>query len=195
MTILTLAQFWEQLGVARMDLFPPTLATSSRTGAGSVIRVRSFGEDLWRASVTLQRCNHEKARMRRALLALGQQPGYQFLVNETGYPGINRAGATLLSVGSDNRSMVIGNMGGFHFRVGSLLEVSRHFHTVTSAGATGTNGQASIQVMPHIRPGIPINGAVELRKPVFIAQLEDISPAMFEPVVAGEASFTITQAH
>lgn len=193
--ILNRSACWDLLKIRSVDLFAPALTVSSRTGGGQVIRARSFGDDLWTATVTLAPGYHADIRRRRALLMRAQQPGVRIVANDPAYRGESRSGATLKSVASDNRTLVIAGMTGATLAAGDYIEVNRHFHTIYSAGVVQSNGDLTVEVMPHVRPSIPINGSVSFRDPGFLAVVDQIRPALFEAVIAGEASFTITQVY
>jgi hypothetical protein len=191
--ILSRSAFWFQMKVLTLDLFPPALVTSTRTGRGQITRARSFGDDLWTGTVTLAKGDHDDMRARRALLALVQQPGVQVVINEPTYEGPDITGVTLQAVSADNRGLTLSGPAAARLKVGDCLEVTqgaaRHFHTVTRIPPTA----GMVEVMPHARIDIPIGAAVVLRDPAFLAVVDAIRPAMFEPIVTGEASFTVTQ--
>lgn len=191
--ILTRPNFWELLNIRSADLFAPVLAVSSRTGGGEIIRARSFGEDLWTGTITLAPGTHEDIRRRRALLMLAQQPGVRIVADDRSYTGEMRTGVTLKSVASDNRTIVLAGMAGATLKAGDYIDQQRHFHTITAVGGTTGGGDMTVEIMPHARFSISIDGPVEIRNPGFLAVIDRIRPAMFEAVVAGEASFTITQ--
>lgn len=193
--ILTRSEFWDRLAVRSADLFAPALAVSSRTAGGQVIRARSFGDDLWTATVTLAPGSHRDIRVRRGLLMLAQQPGVRIVADDPSYAGQSRSGGTLQAVAPDNRTLTLAGMADATLNQGDYIEVSRHFHTVTKSNAPNGSGQMVVEVMPHVRPTIPIGGAVGLSDPGFLAVIDGIRPAMFEAVVAGEVSFTITQVY
>lgn len=193
--ILPRAEFWDRLAVRSADLFAPALTVSSRTAGGQITRARSFGDDLWTATVTLAPGTHQSIRVRRGLLMLAQQPGVRIVADDPSYTGQSRSGVTLQAVAPDNRTLTLAGMEGAALNEGDYIEINRHFHTITKAGAPNGSGQMEIEVMPHARPTIPVGGTVGLFDPGFLAVIDGIRPAMFEAVVAGEASFTITQVY
>lgn len=193
--ILSRAEFWDRLAVRSADLFAPTLAVSSRTAGGQIIRARSFGDDLWTATVTLAPGTHANIRERRALLMLAQQPGVRIVADDPSYVGQSRPGVTLQAVAPDNRTFTLAGMEDATLNGGDYIEINRHFHTITKANAPNAGGQMVVEVMPHARVTIPVGGTVGLFDPGFLAVIDGIKPAMFEAVVAGEASFTITQVY
>ena len=197
--ILTLAEFWDPLCVFKHDLFPPALAVSSQTGGGQVIRARSFGDDLWRGRFWLEpskrdfRNSAARMRDRHARLMLAQQPGVRFEVRYPSYRGYQQT-AGLFSRHANNRQVVLDGLPqGFRLAVGDMLSIGYHLHTVTGATAATSLGRSTVQIMPHLHHTVTAGSAVELRAPKFLAVIGEISPARFESVIAGEASFTIMQ--
>jgi len=134
-------------------------------------------------------------RARRALLMLAQQPGVMVVAGDATYRGPNRSTATLAAVAGDNRTLTIAGMDDAGLLMGNYIEVQRHFHTVTADAVPDIAGRITVEVMPHVEPSIPIGGKVELTRPGFLAVVDNIRPAVFENVLAGEASFSITQVY
>lgn len=192
--ILSRPAFWAQMRVKSLDLFPPALAAASRTGRGQIIRSRSHGADLWTGTATLAPHYHDDVRARRALLILAQQPDTQVVINDPAYAGPDHASVILQAIANDNRTITLsGVTQGIALQVGDCLSINRAYHTVTSAGTADGSGRMSVAVMPHVVFGTEPGTAVNIRNPEMLAVIDNIRPAMFEAVIAGEASFTVTQ--
>lgn len=192
--ILSRSEFWSLMRVKSLDLFPPALTVGSRTGRGQIIRARSHGADLWTGTATLAPHQHADVRMRRALMALAQQADTQVLIDDPAYTGHDRTGVTLYAISSDNRTLTLAGLAqGFSMRIGDDLSIGQAMYTVTSAAAAASNGRATVAVMPHLLFGTEVGAAVNIRDPEMLAVIDNIRPATFEAVIAGEASFTVTQ--
>ncbi|MDO5621911.1 MAG: hypothetical protein Q4G24_10620 [Paracoccus sp. (in: a-proteobacteria)] len=193
--ILTLEEFWGRICVRRMDLFAPVSAVSSQTAGGQVIRARSFGADLWKADVQLYGNRAAQARAVRALLMLAQQPGTVIEVSDRNYRGYDRV-VTVASKASDNRRVVLAGLDrGFVFAPGDMVSIGHSLHAVTAADPANAAGQCTVWLMPHLPPSVVVGAVVEVRRPKMLAVVDQIKPAQFTRVLAGESSFAITQVH
>lgn len=189
-----LADFWDTLLIESMDLFAPVLAVSSRTAGGQVIRARSFGSDLWQANVSLASEYHGAQRQNRALLMLMQQPGFTFRVDDPTFRGPARPNVRLTAIQTDNRTITLSGLAAnYAFPPGSLLSIGLGLYSVVGGGPANASGNAQINVVPHIRAGTALNSLVEVQRPSFKAVMDQIAPARFQSVVAGEAGFRLTQ--
>lgn len=138
----------------------------SRQANGRTI-VKDMGSPLWRASYQSRNMKPNELDYWRARLAAMENGLKTFLgrplsrcrpINHPGSAAL--PGGTLSSIGGDRKTVTIGGLTGITLRVGDMVQIGTRdlHHLVDVAGAT-------MEVRPHIWPGVTAGAAVVISKP------------------------------
>lgn len=184
---LAVATFWNLLNIAETEFSLSEAREVNITGGGNVIDA-NLGTRLWRASVRLAPALHADAQDVEALVELLKSGGSSFLAYDIRrqYPRSDPTGtilgasATLLNaVSSDNREIRIsglpanyvmsrGDYVAFDYSAGAR----RALHKVVQGVTASAGGLTPVmEVVPPVRPGFTIGGAVSLARPAMRAKI------------------------
>ena len=197
---LSLAQFWDQLKVAEITNWKPTVVQSvAQLGDGTVLR-STRGATLWRGTAQLTPGYHEDAARIEALLSLLEYPGASFLAYDPRKPTLTvpafTGSPTIGSISSSRRDMTLANFTGT-ITPGDLLSFTYGSSPTRYAlhrAVTGATGTQTFEVTPPIRLGAAVGAAVTLTKPVAKCVLApDPSYGSGRPLITAGASFNIVQ--
>ncbi len=186
---LPLAEFFDDLPVARVTFRLGLSVTVSETGGGELIR-HQRGARLWGGEIVLDKDSHAVWAAVEARIALLEEPGASFMVTDPRLPApIADPGGAILGASTVRIYAVHANMrelritglpGGYVMSRGDMLSFTygsnpvRHalHRVVTGAVAAGGGTTPWFEVTPFIRPGAAVDDPVTLLRPACKARIE-----------------------
>lgn len=173
--------FFGGLGVSSATFWLPESLEMSRSGSGEILTA-DLGARLWSGSISLRPLRHDFASGIEAKLSALRQAGRSFFVHDRRHcsPAADHGGVILgaatpvvASVAANNRDLTISGLpagyvlsDGDHLSFtygGSPLRYALH-QIVVGDTADGA-GEITVEVTPHIRPGVSAGAAVTLVRP------------------------------
>lgn len=206
---LTLAQFSARLRVTGLSLHCPTPKSQSRTAGGEIIQAR-LGASLWQGECQLSFARQMTTSGVRSLVDLLLDPAASFLFSPGDYYGpaldpggtlLGSANVTVSGVAANNRDITLAGLpNGYKLSGDDLLSftygtnpVRYAFHRVVFTTGGASSGRVTAEVWPRVRPGWVAGAAVELKKPVFKAVMEDRDAGSSARVFHSGMSFNYIQ--
>lgn len=180
---MNIAAFLDMLPVKSVVFELPEAVEMSRTGGGELLR-SNIGNRLWQGEVMLGNLLPYEARDAQALIDLMRGAGSSFLAYHTRFPfprqdptGAIVAGASpqilALDAGDARLMSLKGLPVGYALTRGDYLSFTYGLNPVryglhrvqeVSVLANGAGETPLFEVMPPLRPGVELDGAVELRR-------------------------------
>jgi hypothetical protein len=202
--------FFDIIRIRSGRFMPHEPMETNRLANGDVLSA-SLGAALWRGEAVLSPAEHVDAQEVEARLDRLQQPGEYFLICDWRRKGprmdpggavLGASSPTVLQLGSDNKSLRLqGLPAGYVLSAGDQIgwlygqsPERRALHSIYGAvTADGTGVTPFFEVSPHIRPGVAVNAAVELVRPMIKARLLSWDYGASDVLITEGAKFSFIQ--
>jgi hypothetical protein len=209
---LSLGQFFEDTEISTQRFTLSDSRQFNTTGAGHILDA-SLGSRLWTGEVTLRPMLHQDMLKIESRIELLLEPGASFLVYDKRctWPYADPTGSilgaatpTLGAVNVNNVDVTIAGLPvGYVLTQGDMFSFSysssplrRALHRIVSGATADGSGNATVQVVPPIRPGYALAASIALNKPLMKAKIVPGS-YQFSTGTAGRlstgATFQMTQ--
>jgi len=205
---LSLANFWDKLMLAQIEIDAPEMNENSVTGGGEVLSAE-IGPRLWRGAATIGAITRAEAAEIETLLMVARGAAASFFATDTRFPepqaqpqGVLTP--AILSLPSAREISLSGLVAGFTLKAGDYLSfqygsspIRYAFHRIVTplTVADGSGNTAAFEVTPNIRPGAVVSAAVVLSKAFFKARIDpsSFSPGARRRLITEGMSFRFTQ--
>lgn len=146
--------------------FEPLWRQEQSRAAGGRTYLKDFGSPLWMASYQSRSLSINELDAWRARLDImenGAQTFYGYATSRCRpilHPGSSALPAgTVATIGADRKTLTTAGLAGITLSVGDMLQIGdTDLHRIVALGA-------SIEVRPHLWPGVVVGAAVAISKP------------------------------
>ena len=195
MQTVVLADFFEGLATTDATIQLDS-NTSSDTAGGGVSRA-SYGTRFWHGSVNIARMPHVDADAVSARLQFMQEADVLFRIAPGHLVGVTRTAGTVEEISATDRRIVtlsdqLADGAIFDIEFGSKRTMHRVVNKLRERGSVSVNA-AEYTVVPALPYGVAVDDVVGMGRPEIDALVTDASPANYQPVLVGTASFSWAQ--